>query len=438
MQASRPLCLTSGHFADPHDDDSRLRAPTPRRRSAPLCAPNAKALSERLYEMPVLKLDSATVQSLFCPPDKNKEVFRDEAITGFCVEVHRTGAMTYALKYRDPNGAQRQYKIANVGDLSFAEAKKEAIRVRSRVVVGKNPAEERKLDRTVPTLAQLSEQYLQHARSYKRSADIDERYLRLHLLPKFGKSRINQLERDEIVEWLNSKVREGYAQATVNRWQVILSHMLRMAKVWAVPGSEKNPLEGVKQKDPCNKIERFLSADETQRLRRAVEESPNPILAPIVALALMTGCRKRELLDAKWDEFRLDQRLWRIPTSKTGKPRHVPLSDDAVAVLRALPRYEDCPYVVPNPKTKQPFRSIYNSWNSARIAARLPDVRVHDLRHSMASHAASSGQSLYVIGQILGHAQPKTTMRYAHISNEALHRAANAASAANGWNSDPA
>jgi integrase len=383
--------------------------------------------------MPVIKLDAVTVQTLSCPAGKTKEVFRDEAITGFCVEVHRTGAKTYALKYRDPNGGQRQYKIANVADLSFAEAKREAIRVRSRVVVGKNPAEERKVDRTVPTLAQLSDRYLEHARSYKRSADIDERYLRLHLLPKFGKRRINQLDRTEVLEWLNAKVREGYAQATVNRWQVILSHMLRMAKVWGVAGSEVNPLEGVKQKDPCNKVERFLTADETRRLRKAVEDSPNPMLAPIVALLLMTGCRKRELLDAKWDEFCLDQRLWRIPTSKTGKPRHVPIIDDMMAVLETLPRIDGCPYVVPNPKTGRPFRSIYNSWNTARIAAGVPDCRVHDLRHSMASHAASSGQSLYVIGQILGHAQPKTTMRYAHLSNEALHRAANAASAASGW-----
>lgn len=383
--------------------------------------------------MPVIKLDAVTVQTLFCPAGKTKEVFRDEAITGFCVEVHRTGAKTYALKYRDPNGGQRQYKIANVADLSFAEAKREAIRVRSRVVVGKNPAEERKVDRTVPTLAQLSERYLEHARSYKGSADIDERYLRLHLLPKFGKRRINQLDRTEVLEWLNAKVREGYAQATVNRWQVILSHMLRMAKVWGVAGSEVNPLEGVKQKDPCNKVERFLTADETRRLRKAVEDSPNPMLAPIVALLLMTGCRKRELLDAKWDEFRLDQGLWRIPTSKSGKPRHCPLSDDAVAVLRTLPRIEGCPYVVPNPKTGRPFRSIYNSWNTARIAAGLPDVRCHDLRHSMASNMANSGQSLLVIGEILGHAQPKTTLRYAHLSNEALHRAANAASAASGW-----
>lgn len=383
--------------------------------------------------MPVTKLDAFTVQTLTCPPDKAKEVYRDTTISGFIVEVHKSGSKTYAYKYRDPNGTQRQFKIASVSQLSFAEAKKEAIRIQSRVVVGKNPQEERKVARTVPTVSQLSERYLQYVRTYKKSPEIDERYLRIHLLPKFGKQRINQLDRTELTEWFAGKVQGGYAQATVNRWQVILSHMLRMAKVWDIAGSEVNPLEGMKQKDPNNKVERFLSAAETQRLRSAVENSPNPSLAPIVGLLLHTGCRKRELLDAKWDEFRLDQRLWRIPTSKSGKPRHVPLSEDAIAVLKALPRYEGCPYILPNPKTLQPINSFYKSWDSARRAAGLADVRVHDLRHSMASNAANAGQSIFVIGQILGHSQPRTTMRYAHLSNETLHKAANAASAASGW-----
>lgn len=382
--------------------------------------------------MPVMKLDAVTVQTLVCPPGKTKLVVRDTQVTGFLVEVRRNGSKTYALKYRDKHGTQCQFKIANAADLTFAEAKKKAIQARSRVVVGESPAEERKADRAVPTVKELSVQYLEYVKTYKRSHDIDDRYLKLHLLPKFGKRRINQLDQVEVVEWLAEKVRGGYAQATVNRWQVILSHMLRMAKVWRLPGSEVNPLEGVKQKDPENKVERFLSAAETQRLKKAVEDSPNELLAPIVALLLLTGCRKRELLDAKWDEFRLDLRSWRIPTSKTGKPRHVPLSDDAVAVLKALPRYDGCAYVVPNPKTKEPFQSIYHSWDSARRAAGLPDVRMHDLRHSMASNMANSGQSLFVIGTILGHAQAKTTQRYAHLSNETLHKAVNAASEKSG------
>ncbi len=205
--------------------------------------------------------------------------------------------------------------------------------------------------------------------------------------------------------------------------------MYRMAKKWGLPGSDRNPLEGVPQKACNNEVERFLTVEETRRLQDAVEASPNTQLKYIVALLLLTGCRKRELLDAKWDEFHLDRKTWRIPMqrAKTQKTRHVPLSDAAMQVLAQVPRFEGCPYVIPNPATMEPYHSVFHAWDKARKAAGLPDVRMHDLRHSAASNLVNSGQSLYVVGSILGHAQTKTTARYAHLANETLLAAANAA-----------
>lgn len=212
----------------------------------------------------------------------------------------------------------------------------------------------------------------------------------------------------------------------------ILGYMMRLAKQWAIPGAEVNPLEGVRQKDPGNHIERFLTAKETQRLKEAVDRSANPMLRYIVALLLLTGCRKRELLDAQWADFDLPQKRWRIPMSKSGKPRHVPLSDEAVAVLESVPRFDDCPYVVPNPETMKPFVSVFRTWDQARRAAGLPDVRMHDLRHSAASNLVNAGQSLYVVAKILGHSQTRTTERYSHLDNAVLQNAANAAAQVTG------
>jgi hypothetical protein len=205
------------------------------------------------------------------------------------------------------------------------------------------------------------------------------------------------------------------------------------------PGAEANPLEGVRQRDPNNRVERYLNPAETRRLQRAVDESENPMLKYIVALLLLTGARKRELLDGRWAEIDLDRKVWRIPTSKTGKPRHCPLSEDAIAVLRQVPRYGDCPFIVPNPGTLRPFRSFFRSWDTARRAAGLSDVRVHDLRHSCASALVNSGQSLYVVAKVLGHAQTRTTERYAHLDSAVLLSAVNAASQATGttWAADP-
>lgn len=380
--------------------------------------------------MPVVKLDANFVLTATCPPGRQKIDYYDETVTGFILEVRATGSKTYGLRYKDSHGRQRQFKLGSSADLTFEKAKREAIKVRSRVVVGENPAEVREITRRIPTVAELADRYLDYVRTYKRSADIDARYLKHHVLPRFGKLALDEVKQTEVMEWLDNKVKiDGYAQATVNRWQVILGHMFRMAKKWGMPGSARNPLEGVQQKPCNNEVERFLTAEETRRLQEAVEASSNTQLKYIVALLLLTGCRKRELLDAKWEEFQLDRQMWRIPMqrAKTSKTRHVPLSKAAMDVLAQVPRWDGCPYVVPNPETLQPFWSVFHCWDKARKAAGLADVRMHDLRHSCASNLVNSGQSLYVVGTILGHAQTKTTQRYAHLSTDTLLAAANAA-----------
>lgn len=380
--------------------------------------------------MTVAKLDQTLVMTTFCPPGVRMVKLVDTAIPGFIVEIYPSGTKTYALRYKNKFKKQKQHKLGYASDITCDQARKLAQKAKARVVMGEDPAEERAVTRTILTIAELAERYLDYARTYKRSHAIDERYLRIHVLPKFGKRHLTELDQVEILEWLDAKVRvDGYAQATVNRWQVILGHMYRMAKKWGLPGSERNPLKGVPQKACNNEVERFLTVEETRRLQDAVEASPNTQLKYIVALLLLTGCRKRELLDAKWDEFNLDSKTWRIPMhrTKTQKTRHVPLPDAALQVLAQVPRFEACPYVIPNPATLEPYHSVFHAWDKARKAAGVPDVRMHDLRHSAASNSVNSGQSLYVVGSILGHAQSKTTQRYAHLSNQTLLAAANAA-----------
>lgn len=380
--------------------------------------------------MPTVRLDSTFCLTAHCPEGKQKIDYYDETVTGLILTVHSSGLKTFSLRYRDKHGRQRQYKLGNSPDISFDKAKREAIKARSRVVVGDNPAEERFQTRRIPTIADLAAQYLAYTATYKRSAELDERHLRLHIVPRFGRFHLDELKQAEVMDWLDGKVRkDGYAQATVNRWHVIIAHMYRMAAKWGLPGAEHNPLEGVPQRPCDNKIERFLTPEETRRLQAAVEASPNPQLKWIVALLILTGCRKRELLDATWDEFDLARNIWRIPMhrAKTAKTRHVPLSKAAMEVLEQVPRWEGCPYVIANPITRRPFSTAFYPWDQARKAAGLPDLRMHDLRHSFASTLVNSGHSLYVVGSILGHSSEATTKRYAHLANETLLSAANSA-----------
>jgi len=147
----------------------------------------------------------------------------------------------------------------------------------------------------------------------------------------------------------------------------------------------------------------------------------------VIRLLLYTGARKREILDARWDEIDWNRRLLMIPAarSKSKKVHYIPLSDAAIELLQSLPRQDDIPWVFFNPKTKKPPVSIFYAWDSIRKKVGLGEVRLHDLRHSYASFLVNAGRSLYEVQKLLGHHDPKVTMRYAHLSPQAMLEAVN-------------
>lgn len=385
--------------------------------------------------MPIVTLSAQFVSTATCPEGKNKENYFDTNTTGFILEVRASGGKTYALRYKDSYGRQRQHKIGDSQSISFDKAKNAAKQVRSRVVLGEDPAGEKRSKRIVPTLEEFSrDRYMPYAKGYKRSWRSDDSIFRNHLLPKFGNCHLDEISHRQIVEFFHGLLASGYAKATCNRVLVLIRFMFNLGRKWDIPGAENNPCNGVPLFDANNAREKYLTAEETQRLHAELEHSENPQLKNIIALLLLLGCRKRELLDSRWEQFDLERRSWRIPMSKSGKARHVPLSNAALSVLSQLPKWKNCPYVVPNPKSLQPYSSVFRTWNTARKNAGLPDVRMHDLRHSMASNLVNSGRSLLEVAKILGHSQLKTSQRYAHLSQDTLLAAVDAAADATGTN----
>jgi len=379
-------------------------------------------------------LSAAFVRSAVCPDGKSKVCFRDNTIPGFILECRASGGKTYALSYPDSHGSQKQFKIGGTKSITFDRARAAAVKLRSRVVLGEDPAAERKAMRAIPTIAEAyRDTYLPHIQSYRRNMESDLSFWKNHLLPKFGRKHLDQLKTDAIVDAQHSMRKAGYAKGTANKWVVQLRFMFNVLKKAKVPGSEVNPAAGIKQFRVEGR-ERFLSPEETERLRIAVEASENTQLKYIVALLLMLGCRRAELLNAKFEDFNLERRTWRIPLAKSGKARHVPLSKAAVAVLKGLPRWEGCPWAVPNPRTKKPFTHLNESWKTAIRRAGLDGFRIHDLRHSFASNLVNAGHSLFVVSRALGHANIQQTSRYSHLSDETLLAAADAAANALGAN----
>ena len=265
----------------------------------------------------------------------------------------------------------------------------------------------------------VSSIYLPHVKLRKRSWRVDERIARQHLSSSFGARTLADIQRHEVEDWLHGLSEKGLAPATCNRILAVFKTICSLAVLRGLLPAGQSPCAGVSPFKLHEQRERYLSRDEAQRLMRALEKSDRSE-AFAIRLLLLTGARKSEILKARWENVRLDQRLLTVPLSKSGKPRHIPLSDEAIAVIRTIPRQPGNPWLFPGHAPGKPLSDLYLFWNRLRRSMGLADVRIHDLRHTFASFLVNAGHSLYEVQKLLGHSDPRTTMRYAHLEQASL------------------
>ncbi|RYE69411.1 MAG: DUF4102 domain-containing protein [Oxalobacteraceae bacterium] len=371
--------------------------------------------------MPRVKLDAAFCAAASCPPDKKRIDYYDTSgTTGFVLECRSSGAKTYVLRFSDEAGTQKQIKIGSYGDITFDQARKKARQLKAEIVLGDDPTSRKKAKKAIPLYRELAEQHRTHAQNHLRRPSNVESVLDNHLLPKWGKLRLDEIKTQDIAKWLAEKAREGMAPATIEKIRVTLNRSFELGGQWEMPGAVPNPVKHVPRRKVDNARDRYLTTAEAQRLLKAVEESENPQLKHIVGLLLLTGCRKMELLQAKWENVDVERQTLFLPITKNGHSRHVPLSREAIAIIETLPRFENCPWLLPNPKTRKPYTDIKRAWTTARNSAGLESVRIHDLRHTSASMMINAGIDLFAVGKVLGHRNSESTSRYSHLSNYTL------------------
>jgi integrase len=377
--------------------------------------------------MPTVELSTQVVRTAAPASLKKKLDLYDSTISGFVLEVRASGGKTYYLRYRDHHGKQRQHKIGDATAISLEKARAAALKLRARIMYGEDPAEEKKSLRQIPTLAEfIRDVYLEHMKVTRRNYAPSVSFLKIHVLPRFGTLHLDQITTHMISEAHHAMRAKGYAISQCNNLPSTLKVIYNVAKKRNVPGADFNPAVDVKTPSPNNARQRFLSLEEIQRLRVAIDRSSNTQLKHIVNLLILLCCRKRELLDSKWEHFDLERRNWLIPMSKSGKARNVPLSSAAISILENLPRWEGCPWVVPHPVRLKPFVSVYWSWDAARKEAGLSDVTMHDLRHTGASHLLGAGADIVTVSRVLGHASLRMSERYLHVGNPTLLRSVEA------------
>ena len=372
-------------------------------------------------------LSNRTVAALKVARDT---VFWDRDLTGFGVRVYPSGGKVYIAQARGPDGPKRM-TVGRHDVLHADQARQRAALIIARIKAGEEPVPLPLAARANggPTEADLAARYLEEHVEVRLKPNTQRQVrgvLRRHILPALGKMPLVAIERAQAVD-LQQKLCDR--PVTANTAVKVLSQMYRLGEGWGMVPEGCDPCRSI-EKYPERRRERFLTDAEFDRLGRVLDEavdsgSASPIAVAAIRLMMLTGCRKNEILTLRWTDVGLEAGELHLGDAKAG-PRTVHLPPTAVRLLKTLPRREGCPWVFPGEDREGRFSGggLDYVWQAVRTHAELEDVRLHDLRHSFASRALALGETLPVIGKLLGHNDIETTARYAHLAHDSVHEAA--------------
>jgi integrase len=356
------------------------------------------------------------------PPITGEKWDWDSELRGFGVRTFASGRKTFHVQYRNAQGKTKRLKIGVYGPVTADQARDHALEILGEVARGNDPSEEKHKIKKAVRFNELAREYLEiHAKTKKRKSSLrnDVSTINNILIPRFKDKPLNEIILRDI-QLLHTEMSKTPYRA--NRVLALISKMFSLAIQWG--WADKNPARGIERYQE-QKREVYLSEEELSRLWTVLDEYPNHFVANAIKIIILTGARRGEVLNATWDQFDLEQGIWTKPShlTKQKKLEKIPLSETAIELLKSLKPQYAAGYIFPGRVDGQPIIEIKRSWDNIRNLAQLPNLRIHDLRHSHASILVSAGLSLEVIGRLLGHTQASTTKRYAHLQQGALKAA---------------
>jgi len=367
------------------------------------------------------KITKRFVESIIPHPTKHLSFWNSE-IKGFGVIVLPSGRATYCIQYRNEDRVLKRFKLGVHTQMTTEEARVLAKKHVGRIVHGADPSSQKKKERALPTMEDLANDYIERHGIHKRPGSLKEDllFLKNYILPELKKQKVAHVTRRSI-ETLHLKL--GKTPYHSNRLLALLSKMFSCAISWG--WCSDNPVKGI-QKYHEEKRDRWLEDDELRRFWGALERYPTHLSALFFKLLLLTGARKGEVLSATWDQFELQKGVWIKPAHLTKQKRkeYLPLSEEALECLDFLKNLTgNSEHLFPGRFPGAPLKNVEFFWKHILREADIQNLRIHDLRHTYASHLVSEGLSLSIVGKLLGHTQAATTQRYAHLADHALRDA---------------
>ena len=355
---------------------------------------------------------------------KSRDVRWDEEPHGFGLRVYASGKKAYIVSYRT-RGRKRLMTLGAHGTLTLEQARKRARKLLSQVDDGRDPLAEKQRKAQGETFEALTKKYIEDyakgpqfpKKPRNKTWKADENRLARHIPHGWKGRKVDDIARWE-VERLHSQIGALHPYAA-NRLLSVLGKMFRLAKVWGfIEPTADNPVEGIERYKE-HKRKRWLTPEELPGLAKAIDAEGNIYIRAVLWLYMLTGARKTELLGAKWEDVDWARAQLRLPETKAGEEQAVSLSAPALAILQALPRQEGNPYIIPGGKKRHHLVNLDKPWRRIRTAARLEDVRLHDLRRTVGSWLTQDGVDLNRIKEALRHADISTTLTYSRLHDDA-------------------
>jgi len=367
------------------------------------------------------KLTNKLIDSL---KSNNKNyIIWDDEIKGLGIRINDL-SKKFIVKYRIGHGRNAQIRKPVLGKyniLKTEEARKLAREWLLKASKGEDPCEVNNNDLSIKEFCQL---YIErHAKLKKKKSTMieDQRLIRLQIIPNFGKIKVTDLTRAMLIKHHEKLHQTPYM---ANRFLALVSKMMNLAEKWEFRSLNTNPCKHI-DRNPEKAREVYLSLDQLERVglaMRELKETENEYVLSAIKLLILTGCRKGEILNLKWDYINFKNSCINLPDSKTGE-KEIHLNPSAMSILQSLEKKSD--YIFVSRVQNKKITGISTTWKKIRKIADLTNVRPHDLRHTFATHAVNDGLSLPIIAKILGHKDLKTTQRYAHLHEDPVKKANN-------------